>query len=253
MKRIILFTFFIVCSGLLSAQDLRILSFNIHHGNPPAESAKIDLDRIAAVIKDAKADIVGIQEVDIRVSRSQFVDQARALAMLTDMYYYFAKGIDLEDGEYGTLILSKHKIVGNRRYDLPMLEASENRCLAIVDIELSNKKVISFANTHLDLKESNRLAQARYITELGDWYDRPLILVGDFNASPDSEVIKILDEYFVRNTSTNGPTHPNIDPTVEIDYITVGKHTKFSWKTYKRLAENTASDHLALFAEIEIK
>ncbi len=245
----------LLCLGimLVHAQRIKILSYNIHHGNPPAHPGKIDLEALARVIKESDADLVGVQEVDINVSRSNHVNQAAKLAELTGMHYYFSKGIDLENGEYGTVILTKHKIVGSRRYDLPMPEKSENRSLAIVDVELPDGKVVSFANTHLDLKAQNRIEQARYITELGDWYNRPFILVGDLNSRPNSEPIKLLENYFKRNTETNGPTSPNVNPRNEIDYIMVGKHTNFLWKSYKVLPEQEASDHLPLFAEIEIK
>ncbi|MGN5956377.1 endonuclease/exonuclease/phosphatase family protein [Sphingobacterium lactis] len=237
----------------LQAQTVRILTYNIHHANPPSKPNFIDLPAIAKVINDAKADIVGIQEVDINVSRSEMVNQAEKLAELTGMEYYFSKGINLEKGYYGTLILSKHKIVGKRRYDLPMPVQSENRSLAIVDVELPGGKTISLANTHLDLKPENRIAQAEFINELGELYSKPLIFVGDLNAKPDSEPIKILEKYFVRNTKTNKPTSPNVNPRNEIDYIMVLKNQKFEWKSYSVINESYASDHLPLLAEITFK
>src|SRR5690606_38132755 len=252
MRKVILIVFCCLLGSMTYAQRIKILSYNIHHGSPPAHANKIDLEAIAKVIKDSDADLVGVQEVDVRVSRSGNVDQAAKLAELTGMDYFFCKGIDLEEGEYGTLILTKHKIVGKRRYDLPMVEESENRSLAIVDVELPDGKMVSFANTHLDLGEANKVAQAKYINELGDWYERPLILVGDLNAEPDDEPIKILETHFERNTTSNGPTFPNVNPRTEIDYIMVGKHSKFAWKSYQVLSEEYASDHRPLFTEIEI-
>lgn len=237
----------------LSAQALRILTYNIHHANPPSKPTEIDLEAIAKVINEADADLIGIQEVDVNVSRSKMVDQAAKLAEMTKSNYYFSKGIDLESGEYGTLILTKHRIISKRRYDLPMPVKSENRSLAIVDVELPDGKVVSFANTHLDLKEENRIAQVKFINELGDWYTRPLILVGDMNAKPDEEPIQLLDQYFVRNSTTNSPTSPNIRPRNEIDYILVGKSSKFKWIKYQVIQEDYASDHLPLSAEIEIE
>lgn len=237
----------------LKAQTVKILTYNIHHANPPSTPGKIDIEAIAKVINDSKADIIGIQEVDINVSRSEMVNQAEKLAELTGTEYFFSKGIDLEKGYYGVLILSKHKIVGKRRYDLPMPVKSENRSLAIVDVELPGGKTISLANTHLDLKEENRIAQSEFINELGELYKKPLILVGDLNAKPDSKPIKILEEYFVRNTTSNQPTSPNVNTKNEIDYIMVLKNREFNWKTYQVVKEEYASDHLPLLAEIEFK
>ena len=233
------------------AQKVKILTYNIHHANPPSKPGVIDINAIAKVINESGAEIVGIQEVDILVSRSEMMNQAEKLAELTGMEYYFSKGINLEKGYYGTLILSKHKIVGKRRYDLPMPVASENRSLAIVDVQLPDGKTISVANTHLDLKEENRIEQAAFINELGELYSKPLILVGDLNAKPNSKPIKLLEQYFVRNTKDNKPTSPNVNPKNEIDYIMVLNNVKFSWISYHVIAETYASDHLPLVAEIE--
>lgn len=253
MKSILLLFMTMFCL-VAQGQNLRILSYNIHHGNPPARKGEIDLEAIAKVIIAANVDVIGIQEVDINVSRSGLVNQAKKLAELTGMDFYFSKGINLEKGYYGTAILTKHKIVGKRRYDLPNPDSSEARSLAIVDIELPNGKTFSLANTHLDLKKGNRIAQAEYINELGDLYARPLILVGDLNAKPDSEPIHILEKVFVRNTKAQVFTFPNINPSEEIDYIMVGKNTSFKWKEYKVLVTaDTESDHLPLYAEIELK
>ena len=212
MKKLLVAISLLFCIASLSAQRVAIMSFNIHHGSPPAAEDSVDLAEIARVIRESGADLIGIQEVDIRVPRSKLADQGFQLANLTGMHYFFSKGIDFDGGEYGTLILSKHKIVGNRRYDLPMVVPSENRSLAIVDVQFPNGQIISFANVHLDLKDENQLAQAAYITELGDWYDRPLILVGDFNTPPVSRPMKILEEYFVRNTERNRATYPSTSP-----------------------------------------
>ncbi|MCI0920469.1 endonuclease/exonuclease/phosphatase family protein [Sphingobacterium rhinopitheci] len=239
---------------LAQAQTLKVLTYNIHHGNPPAQKGVIDLEAIAKVIIEADADVVGIQEVDINVSRSGNINQAKRLAELTNMDFFFSKGINLEKGYYGTVILTKHKIIGKRRYDLPNPDPSEVRSLAIVDIELPDGKSFSVANTHLDLKPTNRIAQAEFINELGDLYSRPLILVGDLNAKPDAEAIKILENVFDRNTKNNSPTFPNTKPTEEIDYIMVTKNTKFTWLKYHVLPKaNTESDHLPLYAEIKLK
>jgi len=237
----------------LKAQTVKILTYNIHHANPPSTPDKIDIEAIAKVINESGAEVVGIQEVDIHVSRSEMMNQAEKLSELTGMDYFFSKGIDLEKGFYGTLILSKHKIVGKRRYDLPMPVKSENRSLAIADVELPGGKTISLANTHLDLKEENRIAQAEFINELGELYSKPLILVGDLNAKPESKPIQILEEYFERNKISNQPTSPNVSTKNEIDYIMVLKNVDFNWKSYRVIQEEYASDHLPLFAEIEFK
>ena len=52
---------------------VRVLTYNIHHGE--GMDGKIDLERIAAVIKRLEPDVVALQEVDVKTTRSQGVDQ----------------------------------------------------------------------------------------------------------------------------------------------------------------------------------
>ena len=250
MRFFITYLLFFACL-FAQAQTVKVLTYNIHHGNPPGFKDSIDLAAIAKVIKQSKADIIAIQEVDNNVSRSDFENQAEVLAELTGLEYLFTKSIPLEEGAYGTAILTKYKIKSKRRYDLPMPVKSENRTLTIVDIELKKGKMFSLANTHLDLKEQNRLEQVRFINEVAELYNRPLILVGDLNAKPDSKAIQILEEEFTY-PKLGLATYPNLNPSQEIDYIMVGQYRKVKWKKYKVLSKyNQESDHLPLYAEIK--
>src|SRR5690606_3089148 len=148
----------------LSAQKIGVLSFNIHHGNPPSENESvINLDTIAQIIKNTNADLVGLQEIDVNLGRSHNEDQARKLAELTGMHYIFSKGIELEKGQYGTAILSKQPIERVEKHFLPSPVESERRSLSIVEVTIDKKKIL-FANTHLDLKDKNKIKQAKFIT-----------------------------------------------------------------------------------------
>ena len=59
---------------------LRVMTFNIHHGE--GIDGRLDLERIARVITDARADLVGLQEVDRGVERTQRRAQLDDLAKL---------------------------------------------------------------------------------------------------------------------------------------------------------------------------
>ena len=65
MNRIFLFAFAIIVIQLsplaeLNGKDpnkeIKVITYNIHHGNPPAEKGRIDLDAIASVISNNNAD-----------------------------------------------------------------------------------------------------------------------------------------------------------------------------------------------------
>src|SRR5690606_41175307 len=78
----------LLITAQIQAQHLKVLSYNIHHANPPSKPDVIDMEAIARVINDSGADIVGLQEVDIHVSRSEMINQAEKLAELTGMDDY---------------------------------------------------------------------------------------------------------------------------------------------------------------------
>ena len=78
-RTLLLATIFAIPTFLSSIQaseptQVRVLTYNIHHGE--GTDRKIDLARIAAVIKRVKPDVVALQEVDKATSRSHGVDQA---------------------------------------------------------------------------------------------------------------------------------------------------------------------------------
>ncbi|OVE80572.1 hypothetical protein BVY03_05995, partial [bacterium K02(2017)] len=85
-------------------RQIRVLSYNIHAGY--GIDKKLNLKRIAKIIKKQKADIVALQEVDKKTKRSNFKNQAQLLAKATKMNFTFGKSMPFNDGEYGNAILS---------------------------------------------------------------------------------------------------------------------------------------------------
>lgn len=65
--------------------------------------------------KPTNSNLVGLQEIDVNLGRSKNVDQAKKLAELTGMHYFFSKGINLNKGEYRTVILSRYPIISTER------------------------------------------------------------------------------------------------------------------------------------------
>lgn len=242
---------FLCCVSInISAQQIKILTYNIHHANPPSENGSvINLDTIASIIKKTNADLVGLQEIDVNLNRSQNVDQAKKLAELTGMHYFFSKGINLDAGEYGTVILSKYPIVKSERFELPSPIESEKRSLSIVHVKLKGK-IIKFANTHLDLKNENRLAQTAFIVDKFKNDKNLVILVGDLNAQPSEQPIQNLEKIFTKSQVKNGFTIPVINPDREIDYIMLNKGHQFKYKNHHVLDETYASDHRPVYVEI---
>jgi endonuclease/exonuclease/phosphatase family metal-dependent hydrolase len=241
-------------SVVQDGRSIKVLSYNIHHSNPPSRPDVIDLEAIAKVIRSSEAEIVGLQEVDIYTSRSGAdLHMAKELAEMTDMpYFYFSKGIDYQGGEYGTAILSKHPLSETNTILLPAEEGTEQRTISVATVTLEDGLLYQFANTHLDFSSaSNALSQAKKIVSYFENSDTPLILVGDFNSTQDSPPIRLLDTDFTRSCKNDcSPTIPVINPKKTIDFIMYKGSDDFTVRSHQVIQETYASDHLPVMAEL---
>jgi len=119
---------------LLFKKTLRIMTYNIHVG--VGMDKKLDLQRIADVINKEKPDLVGLQEVDRGVKRTEGKDEIAELAKMTRMDYAFAHNLDFQGGQYGVAILSRfllrnvdHQMFANKR-------EAERRGMLHVEVEV---------------------------------------------------------------------------------------------------------------------
>ena len=235
---------------------LKVMTYNIHHANPPSEQVKIDVAAIARVINQEKPDLVALQEVDVHTERSgKNLDQAREIARLTGMKSFFMKALDYQGGEYGIAVLSRYPIVDSAGYLLPRDPAigGEDRAVASITVELPGKKRVIFASTHLDLKEANRLSQAKALIGHFENSSIPMILGGDFNALASSPVIELFDQHFTRTCGNDcAPTIPVKNPNRTIDFIMYKPQANFKVLSTRVIDEQYASDHLPVVAEFEM-
>jgi len=256
----VLLSFFLffpgVFSQLLYGQEqtqIRVLAYNIHHANPPSLPDSIDLPAIARVIRESGADLVALQEVDVRTSRSgKSIHQAEALAELTGMYFYFSRSISFQGGEYGNAILSRYPIENSEKIALSTQEGTEPRALLLATVALPTGQKVLFAATHLDFSNPEITArQARNITEQLRNQPMPVILAGDFNATPGSKAISELDRYFQRTCVENcPPTIPVINPEKTIDFIFYSRNKYIEVVHHEVIPETYASDHLPVAATL---
>ena len=236
-----------------------ILSYNIHHANPPSKPGVIDVNAIANVIRQQNADIVALQEVDVNTTRSgASLNEAEEIARLTGMTVFFAKAIDYAGGEYGVAILSKFPMENRKNTPLPTDDDTkgEHRTLATATIVLPGNKKFVFACTHLDAQrdEVNRQLQIKKILEVLKQESLPVVIAGDFNAVPNSDVIRQFDSYFTRSCSANCPyTIPETVPNRTIDYIAFAPATKFTVVSHTVVDETYASDHRPVKAILHIR
>jgi endonuclease/exonuclease/phosphatase family metal-dependent hydrolase len=255
-----LFLFIITISAAqqkAAMKQLKVMSYNIHHANPPSKPGLIDINAIAEVIRSQDPDLVALQEVDVNTGRSGRVNQAEAIAGKLGMHFFFGKAIDHDGGDYGVAILSRYPISEPLVFKLPTDSATkgERRVLATAKITLPEGRAIRFGSTHLDAQSDsvNRDLQIKEIRHISSGIKLPFILAGDLNAHPGTSIIRQLDKKFTRTCEPCAPTIPVINPQKTIDFIAFTHKSPFRIADHKVIQEQYASDHLPVVAVLEIK
>lgn len=235
-------------SFALSAAPLRLLSYNIHHGE--GNDGRIDLERIARFIEAQKPDVVFLQEVDRECRRTGNVDQPAELERLTGMKSFFAKFMDFQGGEYGQCLLTRLPMVSSNRIVLP--EGAEPRASAVATLR-TDHGLVTVADIHFYRTETERLAQARALDEaLGD-RTHPIILGGDFNSTPEDPVMEFLAARYEIPTKQgeNKLTFSAQRPRIEIDYFLFCPAAAFKVAEYRVIEESVISDHFPILCVLD--
>ncbi|WP_440009722.1 endonuclease/exonuclease/phosphatase family protein [Halomicrococcus sp. SG-WS-1] len=250
-------------------ETLRVLSYNVHGGI--GVDGRLDLDRVASVVRRVDPDVVGLQEVDRRFrASSEYEDQFAVLRDRLGAHGVFAPALEREPTDdsggdprqYGNAVLSQGPVRSSRTLELPADPESERRVLLVTDVELEGTS-LSFATTHLGLTADERRRQAGAILDVAIETQLPQVLVGDFNAPPDSVPISALTETYVDAfddrgaghaptfpaSSSNDGTGESTTPERRIDYVFCTPDVAV--RSVGRV-HSPASDHLALTATLEL-
>ncbi|WP_326741216.1 endonuclease/exonuclease/phosphatase family protein [Streptomyces sp. NBC_01768] len=243
-----------------AGRDVTVMTFNIHHGADPDDV--LNLDHVAQAVRQSGADVIGLQEVDRHfASRSDFVDQAEWLANRLGLHLAYGTNLDLDPEKpsdprrrYGTAVLSRFPIVNTRNTLLPRSEAGEQRGLLEADLMIRGKKM-RFLNTHLeDTSQAERRTQVAAINAIVNGSRLPTVLVGDLNATPDSDeiasVTKRLTDTWPTAGKGDGFTYDSVNPRERIDYVFASSGVE---ARRARVLDVTVSDHRPLRVELTIR
>ena len=239
----------------LKKKTIRVMTYNIHVG--VGMDKRLDLQRIADVILNEKPDLVGLQEVDRGVKRTELKDEIVELANLTKMQYAFAHNLDYQGGQYGVAVLSRFPIqdTDHRKYE--NRREAERRGMIRVEVDLGEKRILHFVTTHLDYQhDDGRLFEAQQMLGFLKGVRGPLIVVGDFNDAPSGGTYKLMladfeDAWKRSRGKEEGLTYPADKPVKRIDYIFTRRSDGI--KSGKAWIVNTlASDHLPVVADLVV-
>ena len=223
MKRIIaLISIFLASAAVMSSAEkgdtLKLMTYNLRFGELAS------MEQIADYISSEHPDIVALQECDWATNRTRAPHQngvmfVNELAYHTGMFGIYGKSINYAGGYYGIGILSRYPILRYERVLLPNDGKTEQRSMLIADIELPDGTVITFVNTHLEVKTAHmRIEQVKFIEKYLKGRKNQIFLAGDMNAIPDSEEMRMLRENWMDLTNKVFTYHTS-KPEIKIDYI----------------------------------
>ncbi len=235
----------LIMTACQTTTTMRVMSYNVR--NCTGLDGQNSCERIAAIITRENVEAIALQELDSMTRRYPGQDMLKNLAELTGMHPTFGASIDFMGGKYGVGILTKQKPLSWKRIPLPC--RSEPRSLLVVELE-----DYYFCSTHLSLHADNRLESAEIISEELSKLDKPVIIAGDLNATPDEESIQRLTTSFHFASSAEKYTFPADKPDIEIDYIGIAHaQAKDIATTAYVVNAPVESDHRPLVSEVKFK
>jgi endonuclease/exonuclease/phosphatase family metal-dependent hydrolase len=230
----------------------RVMTYNIHHGE--GVDGRLDLERIAALIRDERADLAALQEVDRGVERTSRRDLPAELASLTGMTCLFRNNHAFQGGEYGNAILSRFPVKRWTNTRLRMLREGEQRGVLQAVVQVGGRDLL-FLATHIDYRpdDAERLANVEQFREMVAEYGKmPALFAGDFNDVPGSRtyaaMAAMFDDVWVKAGDGVGFTIPSREPNKRIDFLWLSHGAPLrairAW-----VPRSEASDHLPVVAE----
>ncbi len=239
---------------LASSHSLRVMTYNIHVG--VGMDQKLDLPRVAGVINAQHPDLVGLQEVDRGVTRTQRIDEIAELAKLTRMDYAFAFNLLYQGGQYGVAVLSRFPIRAADHRLYQNTREAERRGFIRAEV-IVRGRLLNFVTTHLDYQyDDGRLFETQQLLSALKDVKGPLIVVGDFNEIPAGRAYQLMryqfgDAWIESSGNDQGFSYPTDKPAKRIDYIFIRStdrvRAKRAW-----IVNTEASDHIPVVADLEL-
>lgn len=223
---------------------MRIVTFNTRHGLTARD--RVDTDLLARYCAELGADVLALQEVDVRAARSGGVDQVAAVAAATGMTAYFgpARRLGLR-GRYGNALLVRGMIDQAETLSLPHLGRHEARSAILADV-IVDDRVLTVAATHLSADQAEAAAQLEAVLVALRRRHVPRILLGDLNLRPEQVAPAIQHRSYALAAAAK-PTFPAASPNLRIDhFLSEGLDVR----SVDVLEAGPVSDHRALVVEV---
>lgn len=227
---------------------MRIASYNIRKA--VGTDRKRDPDRILRILQELSADVVALQEADLRISpRRPALDRSDIRNRTGLVPVEFDHDRD-SLGWHGNAILVRpeFEIVERVHFDLPSLEP-RGAVSALIQSGATRFRVVG---VHLGLLRGSRRAQLDHLLDrFGNDDEVGTIILGDFNERSLSKGLGRLSSKF--RIMDAGPTFHSRRPTFALDRIALSSGIGANAVGVLNSVETRrGSDHLPIFANLSL-
>jgi endonuclease/exonuclease/phosphatase family metal-dependent hydrolase len=221
---------------------ITVASYNIHKAE--GLDGRVDLSRIALVLKEIDADLVGVQEV--------YRAQAETLAESLGMSVAMGATRILEDQPYGNAVFTRLAVHGSHTFDLTRPPRQPRGGIRL-DL-LVGDGLLHLFNVHFGLKIRERAEQVEALVReqiLKVGLVGPRVVMGDLNEWFPGAVGRTL------RRELHGPrirrTHPAPLPIFPLDRIYWDRHLHAEgFRVHRSRLARVASDHLPVVARLRL-
>jgi len=227
---------------------MKILSWNIWVDG--------DFEGFKRFVSAADADIIGLQEVKDDDPGRDVIGYLENLGYR----YAFARTEQIWDGKvyrHGPAVFSRLPVIDFATY---LLDEEDERAVARVDVDLDGTTVHIFSTHLIHTHQKPSAQQEAQATKLiGLLPSEHTVVMGDFNATPDSKAITMMKEVLTDTDPSSTPTwSTHIEGcticklqvvNTRLDYIFISRDLKaHSFE----VGQSEASDHLPISVVVEI-
>jgi len=260
------------------SDTLRVLTYNLHGlltDEPKPNWDSVRIAWLAEVIETLDPDVVGFQEVLQHAGSDGSDNQIRTLAdtlsRRTGRSWEVRSAVahpSWERFDEGVAILTRHPIVRTDEYMLKPRDVFQRNLLAVrIRTSLGDIDVFTTHLAHRPEAESTRTAQVSEIKQHVGFRGResiPAIIVGDFNATPDTPSIREtamadstghwIDAFATVNPDVDEYSYPAEDPNKRIDYVFLADPGRLMPASARVVLDETRggkmlSDHLGVVVD----
>jgi endonuclease/exonuclease/phosphatase family metal-dependent hydrolase len=227
-----------------------VASYNIHRCI--GLDGRSDPDRVASVLQEIDADIVGLQEVESYVGEGDGVHQLNYLAEEAGYHAIAGSTILRSDSHYGNALFTRFPPLDVRTFDVS-IKGFEPRGIIDVDLDVHGNRLRVLV-THLGLIPSERRRQTKMLLNTVMAHpDEPVVILCDFNEwFPWGRPLRWMHNRLGSQPRIN--TFPARFPLIALDRIWVAPRKNLaSISAHNSPLAQIASDHLPLRATVNLE